>query len=89
MADKKIKITLTKSDGAVLFETTTSSFPVPVNMTNITGSSKGLITMTYTVKKEVAAPEPADGTETSTSAPTEIEEERTITREVEFVEEED
>ena len=85
----EVKITLTKSDGAVLFETTTSSFPVPVNMSNIIGSSKGVITMTYTVKKEVPSPEPAEGDDTSTSTPTEIEEERKIVREVEFVEEED
>lgn len=93
----EVTITITKSDGTVLFETKTTSFPVPVNMTSITGSSKGLITMKYLVKKTVnpeTDPEGETGEgdnpedeEPSEKPGTEIIEERTITREIEFTKE--
>ena len=82
----EVKITITKDDGTVLFETTTTSFPVPVNMTSITGSSKGKITLTYNVTLESTTVEDENGTVTITPGTTE---ERQITREVEFAKEEE
>ena len=82
----EVKITITKDDGTVLFETTTTSFPVPVNMTSITGSSKGKITLTYKVTLEGTTVDNGDGTVTTTPGTTE---ERQITREVEFAKEEE
>ena len=82
----EVKITITKDDGSVLFETTTTSFPVPVNMTSITGSSKGKITLTYKVTLEGTTVDNGDGTVTTTPGTTE---ERQITREVEFAKEEE
>ena len=82
----EVKITITKDDGTVLFETTTTSFPVPVNMTSITGSSKGKITLTYNVTLEGTTVDNGDGTVTTTPGTTE---ERQITREVEFAKEEE
>lgn len=81
----EVKITIAKKDGAVLFETTTTSFPVPVNMTSISGSDGGILKMSYTIKKQPTDPE--TGLPNMTVPPES--EDREILREIEFVKEED
>ncbi len=74
----EITVTITAMrDGAesVLFETTTKSFPIKVELNNITGASKGLITMTFTY------------TVTDVSSGESTIKTGTITREIEFVKE--
>lgn len=59
-------VTLTQPDtGAVLFATTTTSFPVTINLANISGSPNALISVTYTVVGNIVT-ENEDGTTEST-----------------------
>ncbi len=59
-------VTLTQPDtGAVLFATTTTAFPVTINLANISGSPNALISVTYTVIGNVVT-EQEDGTTIST-----------------------
>lgn len=82
----EVTITITKSTGEVLFETKTTSFPVPVNMTSITGTNKGIIKMTYVVTKEAQTIiDPETGEETVVPGETK---ECEIIREIEFTKEE-
>ena len=71
-------VTLKGSDGSQLFQTTTSSFPVTINVSNIYAMSTGELTITYNVNnpKEVTD---ADGNvtmqdviETKTQGPTTV-----------------
>ena len=81
----KVHIDLSTPDGKSWFSTDTTSFPVSVNLWNITGSSKGTITLTYTVKTTVKEVDD-EGNETYKDGPSE---ERTITREITFIPNED
>ncbi|MBR4965426.1 MAG: Stk1 family PASTA domain-containing Ser/Thr kinase [Lachnospiraceae bacterium] len=45
-------VVLKTPDGAELFNTTTSSFPVPIKLTQIYGVSTGVVTITFTVYVE-------------------------------------
>ncbi len=45
-------VVLKTPDGAELFNTTTSTFPVPIKLTQIYGVSTGVVTITYTVYVE-------------------------------------
>ncbi len=81
----KVHIDLSTPDGKSWFSTDTTSFPVSVNLWNITGSSKGTITLTYTVKTTLKEVDDA-GNETYKDGPPE---ERTITREITFIPNED
>lgn len=78
----EVIISIVSSDGTVLFENATTSFPVKVVLTGISGTSKGIITMKYLVE-EVTEIDPETGEEVVIQE----EEMRTITREVEFTKE--
>ena len=79
-----VKVVLTGSDGSVLFETETAGFPVSVNIYGIK-SSTGVITMSYTVTTEGTTAIDPDTGETVTTPGTS--EPKSITRQVNFVEE--
>ncbi|MCR4961062.1 MAG: Stk1 family PASTA domain-containing Ser/Thr kinase [Lachnospiraceae bacterium] len=74
----EVHVEIVTSDGTTIFETTLTSFPHPVSITGITGSSSGVIKLTYQVKIE--SDDDADPDE----EPVYETEERTIIREVEF-----
>jgi serine/threonine-protein kinase len=82
----KVHIDLSTPDGKSWFSTDTTSFPVSVNLWNITGSSKGTITLKYTVTTKIKEVDPETGEETAKDGP---KEERTITREITFIPNED
>ena len=79
-------IDLSTPDGKSWFSTDTTSFPVSVNLWNITGSSSGTITLKYTVTTKIKEVDPETGEETVKDGPSE---ERTITREITFIPNED
>ena len=79
-----VKVVLTGSDGSVVFETETAGFPVSVNIYGIK-SSTGVITMSYTVTTEGTTAIDPDTGETVTTPGTS--EPKSITRQVNFVEE--
>ena len=79
-----VYVTVTTADGTQLLSTQTSSFPVAVNYTGIK-SATGMITYHFTVVREgVTTTDPETG-ETSTTEP--VTEEKTVTREINFVQE--
>ena len=82
----KVHIDLSTPDGKSWFSTDTTSFPVSVNLWNITGSSSGTITLKYTVTTKIKEVDPETGEETVKDGPSE---ERTITREITFIPNED
>ena len=78
----EVNITITTSDGTVLFDTTTTTFPVKVGINGISDCATGIITMTYTLP-EVKEIDP----ETEEEVVTREEETRQIIREIEFTKE--
>jgi serine/threonine-protein kinase len=79
-----VTVTVTTADGTQLLSTQTSSFPVAVNYTGIK-SATGTITFTFTVQTEEETTTDPDTGETVTTPGTS--EERTVTREINFVQE--
>ena len=80
-----VNVTVTTADGTQLLSTQTSSFPVAVNYTGIK-SPNGVITFRFMVEREattVTDPETQEIT-TTTEA---YSEERTVTREINFIQE--
>jgi len=78
----KVKIVVTGLDGKELYSTETTSFPVTVNLWNISGSNSGIITLTYDVVLDPVTETDASNNEVVvTPGSTET---RTIKREVNF-----
>lgn len=81
---ESVKVVITGSDGSVLLDTVTSNFPASVNIGGIKTNS-GVVTLTYNVTTDpTTTTNPDTGEETTVPGTTE---ERTITRQVTFVEE--
>lgn len=83
----EVQILIQTTEGKELYNTKVTSFPVPVNLWNISGSNKGVITLTYEVvvpevKEKVVNSE--DGTETEVVVSPETKETKTITRDITF-----
>lgn len=79
-----VRVVLTGSDGSVLIDTVTSTFPTSANIGGIKTNS-GVVTMTYEVTTDpTTTVDPDTGQETTVPGTTEP---RTITRQVTFVEE--
>ena len=80
-----VKVVITgDSDGAAIFETETTSFPLGVNIQGIK-SSTGVITLTYTVTTGgTTTTDPETGESVTTPGTSE---QKTITRKISFVEE--
>lgn len=79
-----VKVVLTGNDGTVLLDTEITSFPTGVNFSGIK-SSGGVITMTYTVTTEgVTTVDPDTGESVTIPGSTE---QKTITRQVTFIQE--
>jgi serine/threonine-protein kinase len=79
-----VTVTVTTADGTQLLSTQTSSFPVAVNYTGIK-SATGTITFTFTVQTEEETTTDPDTGETVTTPGTSTE--KTVTREINFVQE--
>ncbi len=85
-----VKIVVNALDGKELYSTETTSFPVPVNLWNISGSNCGTITLTYevTIEKttdvEVTTGEGEEATTTIETKTETIKETRTIKRDINF-----
>lgn len=78
----KVKVVLTGLDGKELLSTETTSFPMPINQWNISGSNSGIITLTYEVVIPAVKETDASGNEVIVSE--EKKETRTIKREINF-----
>lgn len=74
-----VRVTIAKADGTVLFDTTTTSFPVSVSLENIQDSPTGTITLTYTVTIEEKTTD-----ENGEEVIQKVEEQRQIVRNVDF-----
>lgn len=79
-----VKVVLTGADGTVLVETETTNFPMSINISGIK-SATGMITMTYMVTSEGTTTTDPETGETITTPGTS--EQKTITRQVSFIEE--
>ncbi|MDE6847038.1 MAG: Stk1 family PASTA domain-containing Ser/Thr kinase [Lachnospiraceae bacterium] len=80
----EVDVTVTTADGTQLLSTRTTSFPVAVNYTGIK-SPNGVITFHFTVQREGAVTtDPETGQTVTTDAVTE---EKTITRDINFIQE--
>lgn len=80
-----VDVTVTTADGTQLLSTQTSSFPVAVNYTGIKSPS-GVITFHFTVQRDaVTTTDPDNPDETITTEA--ITEEKTVTRQINFVQE--
>lgn len=79
-----VTVTVTTADGTQLLSTQTASFPVAVNYTGIK-SPTGVITFTFTVQTEDTTTTDPDTGETVTTPGTT--QEKTVTREISFVQE--
>ena len=77
-----VHIVITDTNGYVWYDYITTSFPVGVNIWNMTSSEKGFITLTYNVK--VAGTQVVDEETGETIFKEGSVEEHTITREIEF-----
>ncbi len=78
-----VRVTIDTADGVQLLNTETTAFPIPVNYTGILSQS-GTITFQYMVKKVETVTDPETGEVTATEGP---EEQRTITRQIQFLQE--
>ena len=78
----KVKITLTTGDNKEYFSTETTSFPVSLNISNISGYNSGTITLSYKVTTPDKVEKDASGNETVTEKGKT--EDRTIKREINF-----
>ena len=76
-----VAVSIVTADGVSLLNTNTASFPISVNYTGIQASS-GTVTFTYTVKKDAVTDTNPETGETVTTEGSE--EERTVTRELQF-----
>ncbi len=81
----KVHIVISDLDDKVLDDFTTESFPVSVNLWNMRSTPSGYITLTYTIKIPGETTVDENGNEVVSKG---TEEERTITREIEFVKDE-
>lgn len=79
-----VKVVLTGADGTILVETETTNFPMSINISGIK-SATGMITMTYMVTSEGTTTTDPETGETITTPGTA--EQKTITRQVSFIEE--
>ena len=77
-----VKIVITGMNGQELYSTETTSFPVTVNLWNISGTNSGIITLTYEVTTDPVTETNENGEEVVVK-PGETEE-RSITRNVNF-----
>ena len=80
----QVQVTVTAADGTQLLSTQTASFPIAVNYTGIKSPS-GTVTFRFTVQKEATTYTDTETGETVTTEP--VAEDRTVTREVNFVQE--
>ena len=80
----QVQVTVTAADGTQLLSTQTASFPIAVNYTGIKSPS-GTVTFRFTVQKEATTYTDTATGETVTTEP--VSEDRTVTREVNFVQE--
>ena len=75
-----VRVTIDTADGVQLLNTETTTFPLPVNYTGIKSQS-GTVTFQYTMKRMETVTDPETGEVTATEGP---EEQRMITRQIEF-----
>lgn len=80
-AGTNTRVVIATTEGVVLTDTTTTSFPMAVNYNGITGAGTGLIAFHYTVTTDAGVTQNEDGEMVSTPGGTE---ERTVTRPVTF-----
>lgn len=80
-AGTNTRVVIATTEGVVLTDTTTTSFPMAVNYNGITGAGTGLIAFHYTVTTDAGVTQNEDGEMVSTLGGTE---ERTVTRPVTF-----
>lgn len=80
-AGTSTRVVIATTEGVVLTDTTTTSFPMAVNYNGITGSGTGLIAFTYTVTTDAGVTQDENGEMVSTPGSSE---EKTVTRPVAF-----
>ncbi len=60
----EVKVVITGLDGKELYNSTTTSFPLPVNIWNISGCNSGILTLTFDITTEPETEVDEDGNET-------------------------